>query len=206
MFAMSRNATGSRRLAAADRRRLIEDAATKLFAEHGYVGTTIDDIVAGAGVTKPMLYRHFESKHDLVMTLLERHRDELAAAALDALLESTDRAFDERLDAMLEAWFGYVEAHPFVRLLLHDSSGDREVKALVEDLHDRQRAADVALLREFAPHIPERELVPLGEIIRSSLSGLGLWRLDHPDADPASMTAALRRVVLAIVEPPHNGL
>ena len=202
---MSRNATGSRRLAAAERRRLIEDAATHLFAEHGYVATTIDDIVAGAGVTKPMLYRHFESKQDLVMTLLERHRDELAAAALDALLESADRAFDERLDAMLEAWFGYVEAHPFVRLLLHDSSGDREVEALVEDLHDRQRAADVALLREFAPHIPERELVPLGEIIRSSLAGLGLWRLDHPDADPANVTAALRRVAFAIVESPHNG-
>jgi AcrR family transcriptional regulator len=197
---MSRNAPGSRRLAAAERRRLIEDAATHLFAERGYVATTIDDIVASVGVTKPMLYRHFESKQDLVMTLLERHRDELAAVALDALLESADRAFAERLDAMLEAWFGYVEAHPFVRLLLHDSSGDREVEALVEDLHDRQRAADMALLREFAPHIHERELVPLGEIIRSSLTGLGLWRLDHPDADRANVTAALRRVALAIVE------
>lgn len=197
---MSRNATGSRRLAAAERRRLIEDAATHLFAERGYVATTIDDIVASVGVTKPMLYRHFESKQNLVMTLLERHRDELAAVALDALLESADRAFVERLDAMLEAWFGYVETHPFVRLLLHDSSGDREVEALVEDLHDRQRAADVALLRELAPHIPERELVPLGEIIRSSLAGLGLWRLDHPDSDRADVTAALRRVALAIVE------
>jgi len=202
---MVRNATGSRRLAAAERRRLIEDAATQLFAERGYIATTIDDIVAAAGVTKPMLYRHFESKQDLVMTLLERHRDELAAAPLDALLASADRPFAERLDAMLEAWFGYVEAHPFVRLLLHDSSGDTEVAALVEELHDRQRAADVALLREFAPHIPEHELVPLGEIIRSSLSALGLWRLDHPDTDPANLNAALRRVVLAIVESPHDG-
>jgi AcrR family transcriptional regulator len=202
---MVRTATGSRRLAAAERRRLIEDAATHLFAERGYVATTIEDIVAAASVTKPMLYRHFESKQDLVMTLLERHRDELAAAPLDALLASTDRSFAERLDTMLEAWFGYVEAHPFVRLLLHDSSGDTEVAALVEELHDRQRAADVALLREFAPHIPERELVPLGEIIRSSLSALGLWRLDHPEADPANVNAALRRVVLAIVESPRNG-
>ncbi len=197
---MVMHATGSRRLAAAERRRLIEDAATQLFAERGYVATTIDDIVAAAGVTKPILYRHFESKQDLVMTLLQRHRDELAAAPLDALLESADRPFAERLDAMLEAWFGYVEAHPFVRLLLHDSSGDTEVAALVDELHDRQRAADVALLREFVPHIPERELIPLGEIIRSSLSALGLWRLDHPDTDPANLNAALRRVILAIVE------
>jgi AcrR family transcriptional regulator len=202
---MVRNVTGSRRLAATERRRLIEDAATHLFAERGYIATTIDDIVACAGVTKPILYRHFESKQDLVMTLLERHRDELAAAPLDALLASADRPFAERLDAMLGAWFGYVEAHPFVRLLLYDSSGDTEVAALVEELHDRQRAADVALLREFVPHIPEHELVPLGEIIRSSLSALGLWRLDHPDTDAASVNAALRRVVLAIVESPHDG-
>ena len=106
---------------------------------------------------------------------------------------------------MLEAWFRHVEAHPFVRLLLHDRSGNPEVEALAEDIHDRQRAADVALLREFARHIPERELVALGEIIRRSLSDLGLWRLDHPDADPANVTAALRRVVLALVESPHNG-
>jgi AcrR family transcriptional regulator len=202
---MVRNATGSRRLAAVERRRLIEDAATRLFAERGYVATTIDDIVAAAGVTKPMLYRHFESKQALVMTLLERHRDELAAAPLDALLVSADRPFAERLDTMLEAWFGYVATHPFVRLLLHDSSGDTEVAALVEDLHDRQRAADMALLREFAPHIPEHELVLLGEIIRSSLSALGLWGLNHPDTDPANLNAALRRVLLAIVESPHNG-
>jgi AcrR family transcriptional regulator len=197
---MASNVTGSRRLAAPERRRLIEDAATQLFAERGYLATTIDDIVAGAGVTKPMLYRHFESKQDLVMTLLERHRDELAAAPLDALLASADRPFAERLDAMLEEWFGYVEAHPFVRLLLHDSTGDSEVAALVEELHDRQRAADVALLREFVPHVPEHELVPLGEIIRSSLAALGLWRLDHPDTDAASVNAALRRVILAVVE------
>jgi AcrR family transcriptional regulator len=184
---------------------LIENAAARLFAERGYLATTIDDIVADAGVTKPMLYRHFESKQDLVMTLLERHRDELAAAPLDALSASVDRQFAARLDAMLDAWFGYVEAHPFVRLLLHDSSGDAEVAALVEELHDRQRAADVALLREFAPHIPERELVPLGEIIRSALSGLGLWRLGHPETDPADVSAAMRRVVLAIVESPQHG-
>ena len=205
MTSMPENNTRSRRLAAAERRHLIEDAAARLFAERGYPATTIDDIVAAAGVTKPMLYRHFESKQDLVVTLLERHRDQLAAAPLDALLASAGRPFAERLDAMLDAWFGYVEAHPFVRLLLHDSSGDSEVAALVEELHDRQRAADIALLREFAPHVPERELLPLGEIIRSSLAGLGLWRLDHPDADPAAVNAALRRVILGIVSSPHSG-
>jgi AcrR family transcriptional regulator len=200
MPAASGSLSRSPRLTGVERRRVIEDVAVDLFAERGYAATTIDDIVTGAGVTKPMLYRHFESKQDLVMTLLERYRDELAAAPLDALLASIDRPLPERLDAMLEAWLAYAEAHPFVRLLLHDSSGDTEVAALVEELHDRQRAADIALIREFAPHVPERELLPLGEIVRSSLSSLGLWRIDHPDSDRADVVAAMRRVVLAIVE------
>ena len=186
------------RLSAPERRRRIEEAATALFADRGYAATTIDDIVTGAGVTKPMLYRHFESKQALVMSLLERHRDELAAAPLDVLLATEQAPFPERLDAMLDAWFGYVEAHPFVRLLLHDSSGDPEVAALVRELHDRQRAADVALLREFAPHIPTAELQPLGEVIRSSLAGLALWWMDHPDTDRADVIAGMRRVVLGL--------
>jgi AcrR family transcriptional regulator len=186
------------RLSAPERRRRIEEAATALFAERGYAATTIDDIVTAAGVTKPMLYRHFESKQALVMSLLERHRDELAAAPLDVLLATEQAPFPERLDAMLDAWFGYVEAHPFVRLLLHDSSGDADVAALVRELHDRQRAADVALLREFAPHIPAAELQPLGEVIRSSLAGLALWWMDHPDTDRADVIAGMRRVVLGL--------
>jgi AcrR family transcriptional regulator len=186
------------RLSAPERRRRIEEAATALFAERGYAATTIDDIVTAAGVTKPMLYRHFESKQALVMSLLERHRDELAAAPLDVLLATDQAPFPERLDAMLDAWFGYVEAHPFVRLLLHDSSGDTDVAALVRELHDRQRAADVALLREFAPHIPAAELQPLGEVIRSSLAGLALWWMDHPDSDRADVIAGMRRVVLGL--------
>lgn len=193
-----------RRLSAPERRAVIEHAAEALFAEQGYAATTIDDIVARAGVTKPMLYRHFESKQGLVMTLLEHHRDELAAAPLDALLALADRPFPVRLDAMLDAWFGYVELHPFVRLLLHDASGDREVAALVAELHDRQRAADVALLREFVPHIPAPELEPLGEAIRSCLAGLALWWMDHPGAARADVIAAMRRVVLGLapLDPP----
>lgn len=186
--------------AAARRRESVERAAESLFTTQGYAATTVDDIVARAGIAKPMLYRHFESKQDLVMTLLERHRDELAAAPLDALLASDGRPFPDRLDAMLEVWFAYVEAHPFVRLLLHDSSGDDEVAALVEELHDRQRAADVALLREFAPHIPESELPALGETIRSSLSGLALWWMDRPEVDRAQPIAAMRRLVLGLVD------
>ena len=71
---------------------MIEQAATELFARRGYAATTVEGIARAAGVTKPMLYRHFESKQDLCIALLDRHRDELVAAPLAAFdPEASDR-------------------------------------------------------------------------------------------------------------------
>jgi AcrR family transcriptional regulator len=185
----------SRRLAAAERRSLIEHAAARLFAERGYDATTVEEICRTAGVSKPMLYRHFESKQDLQMKLLERRRDELAAAPIGRFME-TDGSPGERLAAMIDAWFQHVEEHPdSCRLLFQDVTGDHEVRALQRELRRRQRAADVALLREFGPPLPEQELEPLGEIIRSSLTGLALWWLDHPQVARSVVVAAMLRML-----------
>lgn len=182
----------------AEERGRLEDAAAALFAQKGYARATVDDIVDAAQVSKPALYRHFESKKHLHMALLERHRDELAAAALAAGFEGSG-GVDARLHAMVDAWFAYVEQHPFTWLLFRDTTGDPEVQALHVDLQGRQRAADVALLREFAPTIPPPELVPLGETIRSSLYGLALLWLDQPELEREVLVATMMRVVRGIL-------
>ncbi len=187
------------RVSAARRRALIEDAAARLFARRGYAATTVEHIVAEAGVSKPMLYRHFESKKELHMKLLERRRDELAAAPLDSFLQGEGQP-EERLPAMIDAWFAHVEQHPDTsRLLFRDVTGDLDIQALQGELRRRQRAADVALLREFAPQLPENELEPLGEIIRSSLTGLALWWLDNPDVPRATVAAAMLRMTTGVL-------
>ena len=60
----------SPRNAAASRQRLIETAAT-LFYRRGIQRTSIDEVVAEAGLTKPTLYRHFRSKDELVAAVVE---------------------------------------------------------------------------------------------------------------------------------------
>jgi len=52
------------------RQRLL-DTATKLFAEKGYAGTSVREIVDRAGVSKPVLYYYFKSKEGLFYALLE---------------------------------------------------------------------------------------------------------------------------------------
>jgi AcrR family transcriptional regulator len=141
-----------------------------------------------------MLYRHFESKRDLHMRLMECRRDELAAEPLTEFLES-DGSPEERLAAMVDAWFAHVEQHPDTsRVLFKDAPGDPQIQSLQEELRDRQRAADVALLRELGPPLPEAELQPLGEIIRSALTGLALWWLDRPEVPRSTVVAAMLRM------------
>jgi AcrR family transcriptional regulator len=60
------------RMKATDRRRQLLEASIKCFADHGYQGTTTARLAKAAGVSEPVLYQHFASKHDLFVALLEQ--------------------------------------------------------------------------------------------------------------------------------------
>jgi AcrR family transcriptional regulator len=194
---VSRSATP--RLTAAERRRVIEQAATELFAQRGYAATTVDDIVRAAGVTKPMLYRHFESKQELCIALLERSRDELVAAPLAHFdPEATDA--HAQLVAMTAAWLEHARNHPAAtRLLFMPITGDPEVERVQRELHARQRATQIALLREFAPALSDAEAEPMGEVTRTALATMALWSIEHPEVPPEVPVSVLMRVVEGLI-------
>jgi len=59
------------RMRAKDRRRQLLEVAADLFAVRGYRGTTTAELAKAAGITEPILYRHFDNKLDLFVTLIE---------------------------------------------------------------------------------------------------------------------------------------
>jgi AcrR family transcriptional regulator len=65
------------------RRRIIESAA-RAFAAHGYAGTSVNDILHGAGVTKGGFYFHFVSKARLALDVIEWKRGEWMRSVLAA--------------------------------------------------------------------------------------------------------------------------
>jgi AcrR family transcriptional regulator len=72
------------RLKAPQRREQLMEVATKLFARNGYEATTTAAIALAAGVTEPILYRHFKSKQELFVAIVKavsertmRHWEEL---------------------------------------------------------------------------------------------------------------------------------
>ncbi|GAB5497192.1 MAG: hypothetical protein Phyf2KO_22720 [Phycisphaerales bacterium] len=89
----------SKRLPAAERRRQLLNTASKLFADQGYARTTTSQLAQEAGVTEPIIYRHFASKRDLFVALVE----ETGQRTLDLWEESLKAANDpaERLSILL---------------------------------------------------------------------------------------------------------
>jgi AcrR family transcriptional regulator len=92
------------RLPAEERRAALLETACRLFSEGSYRGTTTADIAREAGVTEPVLYRHFASKRDLYLACLDatwagarQMWDEAVAAEPDPALWITTmgRAFIE---------------------------------------------------------------------------------------------------------------
>ncbi len=78
------SAPNVRRLTADARRRQLFEVALSLFAEHGYASTTMDDIAVAAGVTKPLVYQHFESKRALYLELMDVFSRELVTRIVKA--------------------------------------------------------------------------------------------------------------------------
>jgi AcrR family transcriptional regulator len=61
----------ARRLPPAERRRTIVRAALRVFSSTSYAGATTAEIAREAGVSEPVLYRHFSSKRDLWLACLD---------------------------------------------------------------------------------------------------------------------------------------
>jgi AcrR family transcriptional regulator len=83
--------TRPRRLPAEERRRAIVQAGLRVFASGSYAGSTTAEIAREAGVSEPVLYRHFPSKRDLW------------AACLDAAWDEFRDGFDVAVDELLAA-------------------------------------------------------------------------------------------------------
>jgi AcrR family transcriptional regulator len=120
------------RLHRGERREQILGAATSAFARRGYAATSLEDIAAEAGVTRAILYRHFESKADLYRAALDRAKHRIGAAT------GSPRFTQASIGALLAA--AAEDADAF-RLLFHHAAREPAFSAEM----DRFRAATIAV-------------------------------------------------------------
>ncbi|MDX6518763.1 MAG: hypothetical protein QOF50_1609 [Gaiellaceae bacterium] len=164
-------------VALADARERTLLTAYELFRSHGVTAVGVDRIVADAGVAKTTLYRHFRSKEELVLAVLDRHeqvwthgwfeRVSLAGGeAPEAKLLAVFDAFDEwfRQDAYRGCLFTNVsiEARGEEGPLGATAAGRlKDIRQFIASLAEEAGVADPA---EFAVRI---QLLLLGAIIQA---------------------------------------
>jgi AcrR family transcriptional regulator len=121
------------------RREELLDVADQVVQSRG-PGVSMDEIASEAGITKPVLYRHFGDKDGLYEALTERYIAELVEALKPAVVSPEPRL---RLAATIDAYLYYVEREPArYRFLLH--AGEQPRTAPLLDEFRRRHIAECA--------------------------------------------------------------
>ncbi len=81
-------------------------AARELFAQDGYAATSLDAVVAAAGVTKGALYHHFAGKRELFAAVFAAEQERLA----NSIVEAYERAGDDPWDGFEAGCQAFIEA------------------------------------------------------------------------------------------------
>src|SRR6478609_10499119 len=104
------------------RREQLLNAADRVIQREG-PSASMNAIAAEAGITKPILYRHFGDRNGLIGALTQRHTAGLLAAVRSALNEPLERR--DRVEHVLDVYLAAIESRPQVyRLLTHPEPGD----------------------------------------------------------------------------------
>jgi len=179
-----------RRLPRAQRREQILAAATEAFARGGFAATGLDGIAAEAGITRVILYRHFDSKTDLYQAVLDR-----MCARLDAHVEEPVGGFtDASVDGLLAA---AVESPAGFRLLFQHALREPEFSERIEKFR-----ADItaAAYLQIAAVVPDEGLArwaaQLAPVV--AIEAIIAW-LDAGQPDPTRAAARVRRAIMGVL-------
>ncbi|GAA3035938.1 TetR/AcrR family transcriptional regulator [Streptosporangium longisporum] len=180
-----------------DRRRALLDAADRVIRREG-PEASMASIAAEAGITKPILYRHFGDKSGLYQALANRH----VRTVTGLLRPEFDRAGTDlrsRARTTIDAYLKMIAANlNLYRFLFHragaeDSRTHSQMTAIVRGLGEE---IGTVIAAEGAVPDPVRAQV-LGHAFVGMVQATGDWWLEHPEVDRAEVVEGLVTVIVA---------
>nr|WP_055502524.1 TetR family transcriptional regulator [Nonomuraea pusilla] len=183
------------------RRRALLDAADRVITRVG-PEASMAEIAAAAGITKPVLYRHFGDKSGLYRALADRHV-RTVIAQLRPHLTAPGADLRARARAAIDGYLDLVSANrDLYRFLFHRAGAEdtrvrSHMTALVRGLGEE--VGDV-LAAQSAVSDPVRAQV-LGHAFVGMVQATADWWLEHPEVDREQVVEGLVDVVAAGVSP-----
>lgn len=175
-----------RRLSAEARRAQLIQVAREVFVEDGYHGAAMEQIATRAGVTKPVLYQHFESKKELYLALLTEDMSSLQSQVESAIDDA--RSNRERIQNGLAAYFEFIDANEgSFHLLFRETLGaDPDFREVIERFRDGIAARIGKIIAEDTTYP-----IAVSELLARGVMGLGesaaQWWLERRSVDKAEV-------------------
>lgn len=168
----------------ATRGQLIE-VATRLFAENGYEDTSIEDVLAAAGVSRGALYHHFAGKEALFAAVVSAVSDRAMAEVTEAIRDRTDPV--EALHTGALAWIDLAGDPIIQRVVLVDAPsvlGWEQWRAMDEG---RTLGAMRAMLQSVSDsgRLPQELVEPFSHMILAALDEAAMVAARAPDSTKA---------------------
>ncbi|AUI63664.1 TetR/AcrR family transcriptional regulator [Amycolatopsis sp. BJA-103] len=184
------------------RRAEFVEAALRALDTHG-PDLGMEDVAAEAGVTKPVLYRHFDDKADLYVALGQRGTEILFQRLIPAI--NSELAPVPRIRMALDAFFSVIEEHPNLYRLL--ARGGLQEKVLVKSdvvAEDKELIATAltALLGDYMRmfNMDSGAAEPWAHGIVGMVQSTGEWWLDRRSMGRDSVVEYLTQIIWAAID------
>jgi AcrR family transcriptional regulator len=167
------------RMTGKERREQLLDVGRQLFAERGFDGTSVEEIAARAGVSKPVVYEHFGGKEGLYAVVVDREVGRLLDTFTNALTGDNPRLL---LQQATLAMLTYVEdqADGFRILVRESPVGLEKGGGFATIISDIAGQVEYVLARQFKARGFETKLAPLySQALVGMVALTGQWWLDN---------------------------
>lgn len=179
------------------------EAASRVFAEHGLHGASVDQVAADAGYSTGAVYSNFAGKEELFLTLLEGAIARFARGHAVASAAGGD-TLDGRVNSAATAWMRSLEQRPLDFLLIVElwayAVRNPEVRGAFAERYDRVREGLAELIEGSANELGVELTMPardLAAAVDALGDGFALQKLAAPDAVPDDLVAQAIRALFA---------
>lgn len=182
------------RLSRDERRRRLLGAAREVFGEKGYRKTEVEEIVRQAGVTKPMLYRHFPGgKAEIYMEVLDEHLSRLLGKLSEAM-NSTDLPL-EALRRGIDAYLRFAQENPEAFHLLAETTPELDA-GIVDRLREVRTSIARGLAESIGAVLAEAGLPTEGapvyaHVLLGGVESVTSWWLDNGSLERSAVVIHL---------------
>ncbi|EFL00481.1 TetR-family transcriptional regulator [Streptomyces sp. SPB78] len=178
------------RMTGAQRREQLLDIGRTLFAAKGFEGTSVEEIAAKAGVSKPVVYEHFGGKEGLYAVVVDREMRQLLDMVTGALTAGHPR---ELLEQAAFALLDYIETYTDgFRILVRDSPVAQSTGTFASLISDIATQVEDILGSEFKNRGFDQKLAPLyAQALVGMVALTGQWWLDVRKPKKAEVAAHL---------------